>query len=116
MSYLSSRVILCDNRNNKKCQGEHPFGWRHDRGCIRHSSEDVGFIKTTSEIDEVVNLINNVTDQTNLLALNVSVEAPRAREVGKGFTGVTSEVEKPARQTQDATKIISEKILLITRE
>lgn len=70
-------------------------------------------LKATSEINEVVNLINNIAEQTNLLALNASIEAARAGEAGKGFAVVANEVKELARQTQEATKGISERIRLL---
>lgn len=69
--------------------------------------------KASSEIDEVVNLINNIAEQTNLLALNASIEAARAGEAGKGFAVVANEVKELARQTQEATKVIAEKIRVL---
>ena len=70
-------------------------------------------VKASSEIDEVVNLINSIAEQTNLLALNASIEAARAGEAGKGFAVVANEVKELARQTQEATKVIAEKIRLL---
>jgi len=70
-------------------------------------------VKASSEIDEVVNLINSIAEQTNLLALNASIEAARAGEAGKGFAVVANEVKELARQTQEATKVIAEKIKLL---
>lgn len=70
-------------------------------------------LKATSEINEVINLINSIAEQTNLLALNASIEAARAGEAGKGFAVVANEVKELARQTQEATKSISERIRLL---
>jgi len=41
------------------------------------------FVKASSEIDEIVSLINSISEQTNLLALNASIEAARAGEQEK---------------------------------
>jgi len=70
-------------------------------------------VKASNEIDEIINLINNIAEQTNLLALNASIEAARAGEAGKGFAVVANEVKELARQTQEATKVIAEKIRLL---
>ncbi|GEM_PF-875181 len=70
-------------------------------------------LKATAEINEVVNLINSIAEQTNLLALNASIEAARAGEAGKGFAVVANEVKELARQTQEATKSIAERIRLL---
>lgn len=81
---------------------------------VDSTKEKVEFLnKASAEIDEVVNLINSIAEQTNLLALNASIEAARAGEAGKGFAVVANEVKELARQTQEATRNIAEKIRLL---
>lgn len=81
---------------------------------VDNTKSKVEYLKVASiEINEVVNLINHIAEQTNLLALNASIEAARAGEAGKGFAVVANEVKELARQTQEATKVIAEKISLL---
>ncbi|MEO5367350.1 MAG: nitrate- and nitrite sensing domain-containing protein [Magnetococcus sp. WYHC-3] len=62
------------------------------------------------EIGKVTGLIDGIAEQTNMLALNASIEAAGAGESGKGFAVVANEVKDLARQTSDATRMISEKV------
>ena len=58
-------------------------------------------------VQEMANVIDNISKQTNLLALNAAIEAARAGDAGKGFSVVAEEIRTLAEQSQDSTQNIS---------
>lgn len=92
------------------------------RGIVGETAESIDMIKagveetlgvmgrlekSSTQIGEIVGLIEDVADQTNLLALNAAIEAARAGDAGRGFAVVADEVKNLSGKTSASTQQIA---------
>ncbi|WIF94482.1 methyl-accepting chemotaxis protein [Caminicella sporogenes] len=101
---------ITQEKNDKSLKTIHQLNMRN-KESIETTKQIASVINQlyvkAEEINNLVDVINNITEQTNLLALNAAIEASRAGEHGKGFSVVAEEIRKLAEESSQSAKNIS---------
>ena len=79
----------------------------HGAGSLDQINVIIGELNENSQrMNEIVQIIMDISDKINLLALNAAIESARAGDAGRGFAVVADEITKLADETSGSIKNI----------
>ena len=106
----SEELSACINEIAENTEQGRSVANRAVSSVSKAKQEATELIRSSKKIEEILDVISNISEQTKTLALNATIEAARAGEAGKGFAVVANEVKELANATFSATENIKNQI------
>ncbi len=101
----TSNDKIVENQSTMKDLLEQASYVKETNQRVNAAMEKLG--SNTREVQNIADMILNISDQTNLLALNASIESARAGEAGRGFAIVADQIRQLSDETRKATESIA---------
>jgi len=117
---FSSKIQYIDE-NTKKAKDEIETVYKEINNCneqLKNVIKSMHYtIDSTTYLENIINVIKDISSQTNILSVNASVEASRIGNSGTGFAIIAKDIkqlsEMSAKETKNSEKFIKETIKAI---
>lgn len=114
---LSLKIQYIDESTNNAKEGIESV-YREINNCneqLKNVAEAMRYtMNSTTQLGNIINVINEISSQTNLLSINASVEASRIGNKGSGFAVISKDIkklsERSSKETKSSEKFIKETI------
>ena len=104
----SEQLLKESDEMNRKIETDIARNMETMQQTMESMHEAMEGLKNVEKINELADIIMQITNQTNLLSLNASIEAARAGEAGRGFAVVAGEIGHLADQSKSTAMNIQQ--------